>query len=72
MNLAAVIALLALVLVPLVMGIWWLFWSLYTWVMPQVWPTGPAALIEPGYWLFVGMWVLLAAIGSMFRSKAKE
>lgn len=54
--------------VGLVLGIWWLIWSLWSWVLPQIWPTGPQAIVAPSYWLFVGLWVLLGLVGSVFRS----
>ena len=63
----AVVAVLAIVL-----GVWWLFWLLYTWVMPQVWPSGPEAIIDPGYWLFVGMLLILSLIGSVLFNKGSE
>jgi hypothetical protein len=57
-----------LILVPIVLGIYWLFWCLWTWVLPQLWPHGPQAFIEPGYWLFVGMLFLVSMIGRLFWS----
>lgn len=57
--------------IGLILGIWWLIWLLWTWVLPQIWPTGPEAIIHPSYWLFAAMWVLLGFIANMFRhSKA--
>ena len=58
--------------VGLVLGVWWLIWSLWTWVMPQLWPSGPSTLISPGYWLFAGMWVLLALIGRVVFGSRNE
>lgn len=46
-------------------GIGLLLWLLWTWVFPQIWPTGPTALISPGYWLFMGMWFLASVVGRM-------
>jgi hypothetical protein len=45
------------------LGIYWLFWMLWCWVLPQLWPTGPANIIAPGYWLFAGAFFLLSIIG---------
>lgn len=54
----------AAVVSPIVLGIWWLIWKLWLFVVPAMWPTGPANFIHPGYWLFVGGWVLLGlAVG---------
>lgn len=58
----------ALLAVALVLGVWWLCWSLWCWVLPQLWPTGPASLVAPGYWLFVGILFLLGIIGRTLRS----
>lgn len=58
--------------VGFVLGFWWLLWCLWTWVLPQIWPTGPEALIRPGYWLFAGVWFLLACLGrAIFRRESK-
>lgn len=40
-----------------------LLWLLYTWAMPQLWIGGPENLVNPGYWLFTGSWVLLGLVG---------
>ena len=62
-------ALIVVGVVGLILGIYWLFWLLWAWVMPQVWPTGPDALVRPGYWLFVGMMMCLSIVGgAIFRS----
>lgn len=49
--------------VGLLLGIWWLIWSLWIFVLPQIWTTGPQNFINPSYWLFVGAWVLAGLIG---------
>ena len=59
----------AVVFVFAFLGIYFLFWLLWVWVLPQLWPTGPAAFIEPGYWLFVGVGILLGFVVSFFRGK---
>jgi hypothetical protein len=53
----------AFILAVFLLGIWWLLWTLWTYVLPQIWPTGPEGIIRPGYWLFVAGWVLLGFIG---------
>lgn len=45
----------------------WPIWALWTLVLMTAWPTGPEAIVNPGYWLFVGEWVLLAVVARMFR-----
>ena len=70
MKTIAVYVLALAVVVPLVLGIWWLMWSLWTWVLPQVWANGPDAVVRPSYWLFVGELLLLGLIGrAIFPSK---
>ena len=51
------------IFVGLVLGAWWLIWLLWTWALPQIWPTGPDLIVRPGYWAFAGLWVLLSLIG---------
>lgn len=51
------------------LGIWWLFWHLWAFVMPQVWPAGPSALIHPGYWLFCAEWTLFVLLCRVLRGK---
>jgi hypothetical protein len=56
-------------IVALVLGLWWLFWALWTWVLPQIWPNGPDAIVRPSYWLFVGCLLLASLIGRLlFKS----
>ena len=55
-----------------VLGIWWLLWKLWLFVVPQFWPAGPEALIHPDYWLFAAGWVLFGLIGRvLFKSESK-
>ena len=53
--------------VALILGADWLVWKLWCWVLPQLWPDGPAGLIAPGFWLFVGLWTLLMLVIGAFR-----
>lgn len=52
-----------LLIVGVVLGIYWLLWHLWLWVLPQIWPAGPAVFINPGYWLFSGAWFLFMMLG---------
>lgn len=54
----------------LMLGIYWLIWKLWCWVLPQLWTDGPANLISPNFWLFAGMWFLLMLVIGAFRSKS--
>lgn len=43
-------------------------WFPFAWLMPQIWPTGPVALIHPGYWMFVlAIFVLRVMVNLIFR-----
>lgn len=65
--------LLALVIgVPIVlaaMGIWWLVWKLWLFVVPGLFETGPEMLLHPTYWQFVGMLFLASIIGRILFRK---
>ncbi len=56
------------ILVGIILGGWWLIWLLWTWVWPRIWPSGPQGFIQPSYWLFAGIWVLIALVANMFRN----
>lgn len=50
-------------------GIWWV----WCWVMPQLWPSGPEGIINPGFWLFIAACFLLNFVGKLiFGGKVKE
>lgn len=53
------------------MGIWWLFWMLWCWVLPQVYPTGPAGLLAPSYKLFVGCLLISSLVGRVLFGRKK-
>jgi len=67
------VVLLVAIAVGLVLGIYWVFWSLWCWVLPQVWADGPENLIRPGYWLFVACVILLSFVGGvLFKSSSNN
>lgn len=54
----------------IVLGVYWLLWLLWCWALPQLWPSGPETLLQPGYWLFSGSWLLIALLGrAVFGSR---
>lgn len=54
-----------------ILGVWWVIWCLWCWVMPQLWSTGPEVIVSPDYWLFCGAWLLLSFIGTaLFGNKS--
>jgi len=42
---------------------------LWCWVMPQLWATGPENIINPGFWLFLGAWLLVCFVGRAMAGK---
>jgi hypothetical protein len=46
--------------------IYWLFWLLWCAVMPAIWVGGPQNIVEPSFWLFVGVCILISFIGRQF------
>ena len=61
-----------LIMIVAIMGIIWLIWLLWTWVLPQIWPTGPQSLINPGYWLFIAAWFLASIVFRMIIGRGKS
>lgn len=60
----------AIVLVgALVLGIDWGLWKLWLWVLPQLYPTGPVNVVQPGFWLFVGATTLLGFAFRLIRGR---
>lgn len=62
----------AVMVLAVALGVYWCIWSLWCWVMPQVWADGPAGFIAPGYWLFAGCWLLISLIGKAIFSSGKS
>jgi hypothetical protein len=71
MKFLAYLILAVAVVAPLILGIWWLLWKLWLFVLPAIWSDGPENIIRPTYWLFAGMWVLMIFIGRMFRGSRR-
>lgn len=44
----------------------WAVWLLWCWVLPQAWPSGPASVIAPSFWVFAAVWFILGLVGRMF------
>lgn len=61
-KLAALVAVLPII-VAIVLGVFYLLWCAWCWVLPQIYPSGPENLIKPSYWLFVVAWVLASWVG---------
>jgi hypothetical protein len=72
MKLLAYVFLFIAIVVPLVLGAWWLIWKLWLFVLPAIWATGPENLINPSYWLFVGMLVLVSLVGNALFGRSSK
>ena len=60
-------------IVGIVLGVYWLIWCLWTWVLPQVWATGPENIINPSFWLFVGCCLIISFVGRLvFGGNSKD
>jgi hypothetical protein len=54
-------------IIGVTLGMIFLLWLLWTWVMPQLWQTGPGNFIKPNYWLFTGAWILFGTLLKVIR-----
>lgn len=52
-------ALILIIVLPLVLAIFWILWSLYLWIIPQLWPDAPSNILHPSYWLFIAVWTFV-------------
>jgi len=57
------ISVIVLFAIALILGIYWLIWALYCWVMPQIFTNASESVTRPNFWLFVGALFLLSIIG---------
>lgn len=44
-------------------GVMFGIWSLWCYVLPQVYATGAPGLVSPGFWLFAACWTLVVFVG---------
>ena len=53
-------------------GIMWGLWSLWGWVLPQVYASGPHNIVAPSFWLFAACWTLMVMVGrALFGGRRK-
>jgi hypothetical protein len=55
----------AAAIIGLILGIYWLFWQLWMYVLTQF--GAPDKVANPSYWLFVCLCMLLSFVGGLFR-----
>jgi len=72
MQTLALMAVFVAIVIGIALGVYWLFWCLWTWVFMQLWPTGPQAIINPDYWVFVGMIFLVSFIGGLLFGRSDK
>lgn len=60
------------VMAVFVLGLFWMIWSLWSFVLGQVWPSGPSAIVSPSYKLFICEWILLGMIGRRIFGHSKK
>jgi predicted membrane metal-binding protein len=54
------------------LGVMWGLWSLWCWVLPQFYASGPHNIVSPGFWLFAGAWTLLSLVGRAIFGHGKS
>lgn len=61
------------IVVSCVLGLYWLFWKLWCWVVPQLFTSISPNIAHPSYWLFVGALLILGFIGNaIFGNKTSS
>jgi hypothetical protein len=55
----------AALIIALVLGIYWLAWSAWCYVLPYFWASGPQNIIRPDFWMFVIAALLLSWVGRL-------
>lgn len=60
------------IVVAIWFGVMWGLWSLWGWVLPQVYEAGPSNIVAPSFWLFAACWTLMAMVGrAIFGRRSK-
>ena len=69
-----IIAILTLgVAAAIILGAYWLIWTVWCWAVPQLWIGGPANIVAPDFGVFVAALFLLSVIGrSLFGRAGKS
>ena len=68
----ATILLILAIALPVILGLYWLFWQLWLWVVPQFFPNASEAIKHPIYWMFVGMVFLVCFISRLLFGSRKD
>lgn len=51
------------------LGVYWLIWQLWIWVLPQIWVGGPESFTSPSFWPFAGLWFLMSLVFKTIKKK---
>jgi hypothetical protein len=71
MNLIAILFLLAIA-AGVALGIYWLIWTAWCYVLPYFWAAGPENFIKPDFWMFVLAALLLSWLGRVLFKHDKS
>ncbi len=58
-------------LVSIVLGVYWVMWSIWCAVIPALFPTASIAIKAPGYWIFSGAVLLIVWAKNLIFKKVK-
>lgn len=45
----------------------WLFWLLWCWAIPQIFPGASEAVRQPSFLLFLALTIIVSAVGGMLK-----
>lgn len=54
--------------VSVFLGMVWVLWGLFKFVVVALWVDAPIEIAQMSYWVFLALWILLAVIGNLFKS----
>lgn len=57
-----VTALAVVTYLSIILGVFWLIWSLWCFVVPALFPSMAPQFANPSYWLFVAAWILVGLV----------
>lgn len=50
------------IIAGVILGVFWLIWSLWCFVVPALFPSIAPQFADPSYWLFVAAWILVGLV----------
>lgn len=58
----------SLIAIPIVLGVYWLIWELWHFVLENFCTTCSANIVHPSYWSFCGLLLLFAWVCRMLKN----